>query len=112
MISKDDEVLESDANNKVLIFDDMALVNQMNKIKEIKTCQDFADRFVRNVVIACEGYGEVRMVFDRYLEASLKDLTRQKRNQGERTQYKIKKDTNIEDITMKMLLHMFRQNTS
>ena len=75
-------------NNRVVIFDGMALVNQLNKTIEIKTCQDLANRFVRNVMHASEGYGEVRMVFDRYQEKSLKDLTRQKRTQGQRRQYK------------------------
>jgi hypothetical protein len=61
LVPKTDEPLVSDANNKVLIIDGMVLVNQMIKTKDIKTCQDFANKFIRNVEIASGDYGEVRI---------------------------------------------------
>ena len=54
--------------------------------------------------MASQEYDEIRMVFDKYQENSLKDLTRHKRTQGKSQRYKISSDANIEGITMKMLL--------
>lgn len=98
------EATQSDTANKVGIFDGMALLNQMTKDGDLKTCQDLADKFVKNVTYAYQKYKEIRVTFDKYQQSSLKDSTRHKRTQGQTRHYKISPDANIEGITMKMLL--------
>ena len=60
--------------NSVITFDDMTLVNQINKTRDIKTIDDLANRLVKSVVNASKDFGEARIVFDKYQEHSLKTL--------------------------------------
>ena len=82
----------------------MAVVNQIKKTSQTKTCKDLAGAFIRKVLHESRGHGEVRMVFDRYQENSIKDQTRYKITQRVTIRYKISDDTNIEGVTMKKLL--------
>ena len=60
--------------------------------------------FIRIVLNEARGFGEIRMIFDRYQENSIKDQTRSKRTQGTQIRYKIAGDANIQTIPMKKLL--------
>ena len=100
----EDDAIDTNSANMTVIFDGMAIVNQLKKDSNIKTCQDLADKFVKNVSFASKDYQEIRMIFDKYQENSLKDLTRHKRTQGNIRRYKVTSDANKEGNTMKMLL--------
>ena len=50
------------------------------------------------------GFGEVRLVFDRYFQNSLKSRTREKRTCGQGIRYQISATTDISNITLKQLL--------
>ena len=61
------------SQGKVIIFDSMAVVNKIN-IKKIKTetSADFAEAFVYRILDDSFRYNEVRVIFDCYIEGSLK----------------------------------------
>ena len=65
---------------KVIIFDGMALVNAIKKSGE--TCSDLANSFINMLINKSRGFDEVRLVFDRYVENSLKEQMRVKRTHG------------------------------
>ena len=73
----EEEPYDMSDTREVVIFDGMALLNQM-KMADIQTCGDLATKFIKNVMPASNGYDEIRMIFDRYQEISLKDLTKNK----------------------------------
>lgn len=51
-----------------------------------------------------QNFEEVRLVFDRYIDDSLKERTRKKRTSGKEVRYKVSDSTNIANITLKQLL--------
>ena len=72
-------------NESVIIFDGMAVVNRIDIQKQkgiIKTCRDFADVFSKIILKESKGFPEVRVLFDRYDELSLKSKTREYRSSG------------------------------
>ena len=89
---------------KVVIFDGMAVVNRIKKTQDIETCKDLAASFTQIVLYEAKDYEEIRMIFDRYQENSIKDQTRNKRTQGTHIRYKIADDTKIQGVSMKKLL--------
>ena len=94
---------------KVIILDGMAIVNGLPKDKNppfpIITCKDLAELFLCQLRSKCDGYDEVRLVFDRYVSDSLKWLTREGRNKGVKsTQYRINDSTIIKGVKLKDLL--------
>ena len=97
-------------SESVIIFDGMAVVNRIDIQKQkriIKTCRDFADVFSNIILKETQGFSEVRVLFDRYDELSLKSKTREDRTFGRQIQYKIGDDTNIESITSEKFLSQF-----
>lgn len=64
------------------VVDGMALVNKLNISKETKTCKDLKDQFIARLLRESRSFSEVRLVFDRYQEGSLKEQTREKRTSG------------------------------
>lgn len=70
---------------KVIIVDGMALVNAIPKTDQIKTCNDFAQGFLDQFSNMADNYDEVRLVFDRHLDTSLKEQIRRKRTKGKST---------------------------
>ena len=66
------------SEDKVIIFDGMAIVNKINiKKSTIKTFAEFAEVFVERILDESFGYDEVKFVFDRYVKKSLKTQTNQ-----------------------------------
>ena len=94
---------DGDESYKVLIIDGMALVNAIQKKDEtsIKTCQDFADAYIRRLDREAWSCSEVRLIFDRYLTSSLKEKTREKRTAGNKIKYRVRDDTSIAIVPLK-----------
>ena len=88
----------------VIIFDGMALVNSIQKTECVKTCKDFAEVFLANLIQASHGYNEVRLVFDRYMQGSLKEKMREKRAGGNKIQYHVDDRTVLTHIPLKQFL--------
>ena len=70
---------------KVIIIDGMALINAIPNTERIKTGKDFAQAFLDQLSNMADEYDEVRMVFDRYINSSLKEQMRRKRTKGKST---------------------------
>ena len=60
--------------------------------------------FSKIILKESQGFHEMRVLFDRYDELSLKSKTREDRTSGIQIQYKIEDDTNIENIISEYLL--------
>ena len=89
---------------QVVIIDGMAVVNSVTKTDQMKTCQDFADSFLAIICKTAANYDEVRLVFDRYMNTSLKEQMRKKRTKGKSTYYHVKDTTLIKNIFLKDFL--------
>ena len=64
----------------------MAVANQID-FKTLSTCKDFAIPFMSSIGNMVSRYTEVRLIFDRYLEQSLKARTREARTAGVQIKY-------------------------
>ena len=83
----------------------MAVVNKIKLGPAVQNCQQLAQAFMEIVLSQATNAAEIRIVFDRYLESSLKESTREKRSKNiEVMEYEVKKDTSLQDITMKKFL--------
>ena len=90
----------------IIIFDRMSLVNN-NKLtltKEIKTCKDLKTLFIEKLFKETDGFHEILIVFDRYIESSVKEGTRERRTSGEAARYIISDSTSIVGVPLKQLL--------
>ena len=94
----------SESNLNVVIYDGMALVNKLEIGKDVKTCKELKHIFADRLIKESEDFHEVRLVFDRYIEGSLKERTREKRSGGKATRYIIKDSTSLVGVKMKELL--------
>lgn len=68
------------AQSSVIVIDGMRLVNEIKKTDKLKTGLDFANAFLARLKQLTKNYDEVRLLFDQYIENSLKNVTRDKRN--------------------------------
>ena len=84
----------SESNLNVVIYDGMALVNKLEIQKDVK--HRFADRLIKQ----SEDFHEVRLVFNRYIEGSLKERTREKGSGGKATRYIIKDSMPLVGVKM------------
>ena len=66
--------------------------------------QDLSNMFNRRTASLSQGFNQIRLVFDRYIDGSLKSRTRHKRTGGDEVRYHISDETNIENIPLKKLL--------
>ena len=64
----------------------MAVANQID-FKTLSTCKNFAITFVSRIGNMISRYTEVRLIFDRYLEQSLKARTREAGTAGVSIRY-------------------------
>ena len=92
---------------RVIIIDGMVVVNSVTKTSNIKTCQDFADSFLAIICNMAANCDEVRLVFDRYMQTSLKEQMRAKQTKGKSTYYHVKDNTLIKNISLKNFLKIF-----
>ncbi|XP_057316575.1 uncharacterized protein LOC130657604 [Hydractinia symbiolongicarpus] len=82
----------------------MAAVNKTSKTTAVRTCKDFASAFTERVLEILRGCDEIRLVFDRYIENSLKARTRKHPTSGNEVRYKVLDNTNISAISLKQFL--------
>ena len=68
--------------SKVAVIDGMVEVQSLKKDASVKTCSDLGKLFASKMRKKTSSYDEVRILFDRYLDNSLKDQTRAKRTKG------------------------------
>ena len=68
-----------DFKGRALVVDAMAVLQSMKKTPTIRTLADLKEAFVRRIENMLNGFNEGRIIFDRYLDQSLKNKTRQKR---------------------------------
>ena len=86
----------------------MVQVQSMKNDSAIKTGKDFADAFLNCVEKLCSNSNDGRLIFDRYLEGSLKGQTRRKRTKGcNSIKYKVSDTMDMKNISMKSLLSHF-----
>ena len=85
---------------QVIIIYGMAPVNAIPKTERIMTCKDFAQVFLDQLSNMADEYDEVRLVFDRYINSSLKEQMRRKRTKGKSTYYHVKDTTLIQNISL------------
>ena len=64
----------------------MTVANQID-FKTLNTCKDFAIAFMSCIGNMVSRYTEVRLIFDRYLEQSLKARAREARTAGVQIRY-------------------------
>ena len=70
----------------------------------LKSCSDFASTFLQKVEKEAHRFEEVPVIFDRYIEESLKFGTRIRGTGGETVRYKISDDTVVEHLTAEQFL--------
>ena len=98
-------IIESDVDNvKVVILDGMALVNKLVLTRDVETCKDLKILFAEKLLMETDGAPGIRLVFDRYIESSLKERTREKRTAGKSTRYIIIDSTSVVGVPLKQLL--------
>ena len=87
----------SDLLRKTIIIDAIYVVQSLdNKTNQIKTCADIARHFIAKCAYHADRYGSIRISFDKYLDVSLKNATRERRKrQVASIQFKIDDTTEI-----------------
>ena len=84
---------------KVLIVDAMCVVNMVTKTPEMFTAKHFATKFLHIITSMSAAYDEIRIVFDQYLEKSLKETTREKRAMKiTPVHYHVNDDTEVKSV--------------
>ena len=95
------------ATSKVAVVDGMAQPRCIVKPSSLKSCKELCLYFCKVIYDKFQSYDEVHLVFDSYLNGSLKTATREHRTSvTDQVQYKISPETNISNISMiKLLSH-------
>ena len=87
-----------------VIIDAIALLNKIQITPQIKTCSEIKTAFKNHLLQeACE-FDDIRLVFDRYLNCSLKEQCHENRTSGRQIKYIIRDSTPLEGITLKDFL--------
>lgn len=88
----------------VAIIDGMTELQSL-KLKQPAVCSDLADQFRNKLFTKYRTFSEVHVVFDTYIDNSLKAAERLRRQKGiPSVQYKIDRNTNIKTVTLQKLL--------
>ena len=106
------DVRDYDAPNNivmnVVIVDGMAEVQAL-KLHQVNTCLDFANQLCDKMFSKYAMFSQMHVVFDTYVENSLKAATRCIRQHGTvPKEYKINNSTNIKSVPLKKLLDHVR----
>ena len=99
-----DKIVESPDLRRVIMFDGMAIVNQIKKSDAMGTCKDFANAFVSQITHAAESFSQIRVVFDNYVNSSLKETMSKKRIGGVTVRYKVIDENLLEHLSLKSFL--------
>ena len=96
------EVIDLHLEKKVAIVDGMVLVQKLSKkSSNIVTVRDLSLAFYEKLMQLTYNYNEIILVFDTYIQNSLKNKTRKDRLSGkDPVQYQIKDETNIKHILL------------
>ena len=106
----EDMIGDDRRQRKVMIIDGMAVVNRINiKKSKIKNCQEFAEPFINIVLHEATGCDEIRVVFDRYIEDSLKAQTRSKQTGNLPVHYRVLEETQIGHLDTKQFLSSIKK---
>ena len=90
---------------KVVIIDAMVEVQSLKKDEGIKNIGQLAERFCQQIEKKLREANEGRILFDRYIQDSLKEQTRKKRAKGiDPIKFHVKESMDIRRINMKTLL--------
>ena len=101
------------SQEKVIIFDAMAIVNKINIRKsKIKSCANLAEVFADRILDESFGYNEVRVIFDRYVKGLLKAQKRIRRTGGYSRVYRVHDETNIDNLETKEFLSSIETKTT
>ena len=96
--------LNKEFNEKVIIFDAMGILQSMEKTPAMKVCH-LKTAFIKRIKHLMIGYSEGRVLFDRYLDISLKNKTRAKRAQNISViEFDIHDEMSIAKLSLKELL--------
>ena len=85
----------------------MVVVQSLKKEHWVKNCSDLATLFIDKIdhLVSLKMYTEVIVVFDSYKPNSLKQMTREHRNEGEDSVHYVVNDaSNIVQVTLKKFL--------
>ena len=85
----------------------MVVVQSLKKEHWVKNCSDLAKLFIKKIdyLVSLKCYTEIILVFDSYKPYSLKQITREHRNEGEDSvHYVVDDNSNIDQITLKKFL--------
>ncbi|CAB4011170.1 Hypothetical predicted protein [Paramuricea clavata] len=108
----DVEIEISESTRKICIIDAMAVVQTIKKGTKMTTCADFAQAFVSVIKKILHEYDEGRVIFDRYIEHSLKSQTRVKRTSGkDPMKFQVNDTTNIKNVPLKTFLSHIETKT-
>ena len=66
-ITADSSETVTELTPRVIVFDGMAVVNQIKKTPLIKSYADFAKCFADRILFAARNFEEVRVVLDQYI---------------------------------------------
>ena len=75
-------------------------------------CKDLKNLFLERILMDSQGFSEIRLVFDIYVESSLKERTRERRISGKATRYIVRDSTSIVGVNLKDLYRIYRQSTT
>ena len=87
-----------------VIIDAMALFNKIQITPHMKTCSEIKTAFKNRLLQEASEFDDIRLVFDRYLNWSLKEQCCEKRTSGTQIKYIIRDSTPLEGITLKDFL--------
>ena len=66
--------------------------------------QDFAEAFIKKILRIGKDFAEIHVIFDRYIQNSLKSRTRHHRTSGKEVRYRVKNETSIANTSLKQFL--------
>ena len=93
------------SQGKVIIFDSMAAMNKISITKsKTQMCADFVEVFVDRILDQSFRYNEVRVIFDRYIEGSLKAQTMVGRTRVYSTVFQVHDEIKIDNLKTKTFL--------
>ena len=101
MIENDQQYEGPDEVNteNVISFDGMAVVNRQKLGPSIRNRQQFAKLFLR-IMQEESSHAELRVIYDRYIDHSLKVSTHEKQRTYITVQYEVHNDTFLENLTL------------
>ena len=97
-----EEQVDSPSHTRVLVIDAMAVLQGLKKTASMQTLTDLIHAYTHRIRRLMQGYNECRVVFDGYLERSLKNKTRTK-TATTSVEYDIHRDMRL-TMTLKDLL--------